>query len=100
MATKHIQDRKKDDRLIVDATETTRLELNIDKLETKNGKQIKVHKDGRGYFEIVFATGGETPAEFSGIFTDIRAVASVIRRYLDRKDINNNATKPSNKTKD
>lgn len=97
MPTTPSTDREQNDRLIVDISETIKTELSLDKLQTPGGKKIKAEKNRRGQIQITFATGGETPKEFQGVFTDIRATTSAIRSYLDRI---NNDKKQSNKAKD
>lgn len=98
-------DRSKEERKLVSISDAIKDEVGVDELKTPNGKEIKVYKNDRGYFEIAFATGGETPKEFQGLFTDIRAASTAIKMYLERKEtpakVNKvNAKNESDKAKD
>jgi hypothetical protein len=79
----------------VSYSELVATHLKMDKLETKNGKKIDIVKNDRGDFLIQFATGGQTPKEFAGKFTTLRAVQEALVRYFSR-----NAQTKSDKTTD
>lgn len=105
MATEPMLDRSKEERKLISISDIIKDELGVKELKTPNGKEIKVFKNDRGYFEIAFASGGEKPKEFSGIFTDIRATANAIRMYFQRKETpakveKVNAKNESDKAKD
>lgn len=80
---------------IISYTDLIANNLKLDKLQTQNGKQIKVDKNHRGYFEIAFASGGEKPKEFQGIFTTIEATTTAISNYLAKKEKPNAKTESS-----
>lgn len=76
-------------------------QLGLEDLKTKNGKQIQVIKDHRGRFLIEFATGGQKPKEFAGLFTHLKAVGDAVMQYLNKKeDVKADAKTESSKTTD
>ena len=56
----------------------------IAEYSTPNGKVIQVVPCGSMY-RIQFATGGELPKDFQGMFTGLIPAESVIKTYLNRK---------------
>jgi hypothetical protein len=53
-------------------------------LITANGKEIKVVPNGRGYFKLQFATGGELPEDLSGIYTSSNLAYIEAVKYVER----------------
>ena len=59
----------------------------MSQFETPNGKTIVTFIDpSNAHVRIKFTTGGELPAELSGIFTSIRVAEQMIRSYISRID--------------
>lgn len=53
--------------------------------ETPNGKIVTTFIDpGTAHVRIKFTTGGELPAELSGLFTSIRVAEQMIRGYISK----------------
>jgi hypothetical protein len=53
--------------------------------ETPGGKTIQLkYKEGSALIKVEFATGGELPADLSGLFTDEAAANTAVLKYLDR----------------
>lgn len=55
---------------------------------TPNGKEIEVKYDGRNC-KIQFTSGGELPAELSGLFTSPYFADMAILSYINKKEVSN-----------
>lgn len=57
----------------------------MSQFETPNGKVIATFIDpGTAHVRIKFTTGGELPAELSGLFTSIRVAEQMIKGYISK----------------
>ena len=66
-------------------TEAAR-DFTVQEHATPNGKELGVFKVmGTSLFKIAFKSGGETPAELQGMWTEPRSAEKAIEGYLARK---------------
>lgn len=52
-------------------------------LITANGKEIQVVPNGKGYYKLQFATGGELPEYLSGLYTSSRNALIAATGYVE-----------------
>jgi hypothetical protein len=56
----------------------------MQKLETANGKEVKVVPTGRGAYKIQFTTGGELPEALSGEYTSSSTAYIAAVTYVEK----------------